>query len=292
MCNINTLFIKNKLKNTTQFMMAVSSHSFETNKDGEGIYISSTDTVHKSRDKINLFEFKNEIEKSNVLISHQRLSTSGFELEYNHPFENENFVMVHNGVINQFKNGTGSDTFGFWSKFNEEFNSITSHLSRENKVKRVIKKLFKVDSGSYSILIHDRKTKNSFYFRGTGYPPIHFFENDQCLFITTNEHNGTFLNMLTNKEFTELEINGRTIYKITKAFKVYEIAKLPKEKINYSLLDYKSEQQQSQLSSFAGYTCVDCNKQIHDIVYEQDSEKLCDDCWKFRFENNMLEETQ
>ena len=286
MCNINTLFIKNKLKNMTQFMMAVSSHSFTTNKDGEGIYISSTDTVHKSMQKLNLFEFKNEIEKSNVLISHQRLSTSGFELEYNHPFENENFVMVHNGVINQFKNGTGSDTFGFWEIFNKEFNKITSHQSRENKVKRIIKKLFKKDKGSYSILIYDRKTNNSFYFKGDNYPPIHFFENDECLFVTTNEHNGTFLSMLTNKDFNELKIKDRTIYKITKGFKVQEIAKLAKQKQHF--VYQKPKETQHTLSTFAGYTCVDCGKQIHDIVYEQDSEKLCDNCWTHRFETHTL----
>jgi predicted glutamine amidotransferase len=103
MCNINSLFVKNKQKPITSFLMASSSHSFASNSHGEGIYTNSNNKVIKSLNKIDFSSLSNDIENSDVIITHQRWSTSGFEVEFNHPFENESFILVHNGVINQFK---------------------------------------------------------------------------------------------------------------------------------------------------------------------------------------------
>jgi len=83
-------------------MMAITSHSYITNDDGEGVYTNSDDRVIKSLSKIDYSKVQG-LKDSKVIISHQRFSTSGFTLKYNHPFHNDNFVLVHNGVINHFK---------------------------------------------------------------------------------------------------------------------------------------------------------------------------------------------
>lgn len=252
MCNINALFVKQKGGKITPFIMGVSSNSFASNSDGEGIYISSSDKVHKSMVKMNMFEHENDIENSNVIISHQRLSTSGFELEYNHPFDNDDFVLVHNGVINQFKGEIGSDTYGFWLKFNEEFNAIKTKSTREQKIIQVIKKLFKVNQGSYSILIFDKKTNESYYFRGADYPGIYFYQNKNYLFITTNGHNYNFLPMLCEDDFVELDIKTRKIYKIDANGMVFNSEDLPKEIVvaNTNTNTKKNKHQQKKFDWF------------------------------------------
>ena len=298
MCNINALFIKNKTTNITPFVMAISSNSFASNSDGEGIYINSNNSIYKSENKMNLFKYENDIEKSNLIISHQRLSTSGFELEYNHPFANDNFVLVHNGVINQFKGDIGSDTYGFWIEFNNEFNKITSHLSREDRIKKVVKKLFEKNLGSYSILIYDKKTKQSFYFKGDDYPNIYFYQSNDFLFITTNGHNHLFLPMLTSDEFDTLEIENRTLYKIDKNFICYKIADLPKEEIK-EIIEEEINETQSKISdsynqyrqlSLNGKTntyCDMCGLTIQGEVYSTSESKLCGNCWSFQTEEEI-----
>lgn len=287
MCNINVLFVKKKVNNITPFLQSVSAHSFVSNSDGEGIYIKSLNKVYKNEDKMNLFKYEDAIEKSNVIISHQRLSTSGFELKYNHPFENKDFVLVHNGIINQFKNGSGSDTFGFWNRFNEEFNLIKSHLSREDKIKKVITDLFERDIGSYSILIYDKITDKSFYFKGAGYPSIHFYSNDEYLFITTNQSNEIFLTMLTDKKFASLDIKDRHIYKISKDFICYNFADLPKEKENNYLKDYDSNnyigssKKETQLNLAKGNCCIcECKLGKEEEYYAYLGGNICYECWQ------------
>ncbi|MEI7615691.1 MAG: hypothetical protein WCJ54_03170, partial [Actinomycetota bacterium] len=175
----------------------------------------------KSHDLINCFEHSDSIENSKVIISHQRFSTSGFELKYNHPFENKNFVMVHNGVIDNFKLDKGSDTHGFFERFNTEFVKIKT-MAREKAIVAVIKFLFKDNRGSYSILIYDKVSKLSYYFKNS--PEIHFYKNKNYLFISTIDDNKIFLPILDKTKFVELEINPRVIYRIDKLFEVYKIA--------------------------------------------------------------------
>lgn len=229
MCNINILIKKNKIKEITPFLMCVSANSFATNSHGEGIFIPSSNRLIKSPGKINYYNYKDEIENSNLIITHQRWSTSGFEVKYNHPFVSENFVMVHNGIINQFLNGSGSDSSGFFVKLNEEFKKITSHLSREDKILRVLKTLFNKDIGSYSIFIYDRINKNSYYFKNS-YTHIYFWYNDNGLFITTSNSNDLFLDMIDKEKFKELEIQDRIIYRINPQGWVEKVKELPERK--------------------------------------------------------------
>ena len=152
MCNINSLYTKKGISNTSGFLMAVSSHSYITNHDGDGIYIKSNDKIVKQKQKINYCDYETEINASNVVITHQRFATSGHETEYIHPFGNDNFILVHNGVINQFLNEKGSDTFGFWKRFNKMFNKRDITLTRKEVIIKIVKELLMISCILYDVI--------------------------------------------------------------------------------------------------------------------------------------------
>jgi hypothetical protein len=244
-CNINAIFKKNEQNiDIVGFIQAVSSHSFAHNNHGEGVFFSSNNSVYKSKEKIDYNKlFEEKFDNSKVIITHQRFSTSGFEVKYNHPFFNDDFVLVHNGVINQFLNGSGSDTSGFFKAFVKSFNKIDyRHISRQQKIVKVIRDLFEDDKGTYSILIYDKRTKQSYYFRN--YPSIHFYKNKDFLFITTESDNKIFLPMISDKEFIELEIKSREIYHINEKAEVYKIGELPEQKI--TIVDEDEEEKEKE----------------------------------------------
>ena len=276
MCNLNILYRKKGKSNITGFLMASSSHSYIGNSHGEGIYLSSIDEAHKSKSKIDYNKFIDSIEQSDVIITHQRWSTSGFDVKFNHPFHNENFVMVHNGIINQFlstdvQKKKGSDTYGFWLKFNEEFNKLRKKDTRQDRIVKVLKRLFLDDDGSYSILIYDKKTKISYYFKN--YPQIHFYTNEDYLFITTEDDNKEFLSLISSKEFIELEINRRIIYQIKSDGEVFILAQLPEKKseiiVNNEQKDWNDDNVENEFIEITENETPFIDDEIHDRDYYQ-----------------------
>lgn len=214
MCNLNILIKSNLCEKdnikTPAFMMGVTSASFITNNDGDGLFIK--DLLVRSKNKINLFKYFEEIVENDIIITHQRLATSGFESEYIQPFENKDFILIHNGVINDFLEDKGSDTFGFFRLFTKEFYNKTG-LSREDRIVKIVKKLLNGISGSYSIVLYDKKTKKICYFKNDT-TKIHFYSSKKMLFITTNELNGILLEKMFNHKFSELNIKDFMIYEI------------------------------------------------------------------------------
>ena len=114
MCNLNIVLLKDrrKYKNLTSFLMAVTSNSYISNNDGDGIFCNNK--IVKQKEKIDLFSLDKDIKKSNIIFTHQRRATSGFSEKWSHPFINKDFVLVHNGIINDFIGKRGSDTWGFF----------------------------------------------------------------------------------------------------------------------------------------------------------------------------------
>lgn len=274
MCNINILYQKVRNKTVAPFLMAVTSHSYASNSDGEGVYVQLNDLNIKSKQKINLFDMATQIDGSDLIVTHQRFSTSGFHTDYNHPFENDNFVMVHNGVINQFKEKQGSDTFGFWNKFNKKYDELDTKLNRLDRVKRVLFDLFKVDEGSYSIFIYDKKTKNAFYFKSSG-TYINFYKNSEYLFITTNHDNKKFLDMISQEKFVELAIETRVLYRIdfeTKdVFKVNDFPEVKKTKTDKNF--------SKSWEKWFGSKCDACGDIYSGISYQnKDGKWVCESC--------------
>ena len=120
-CNLN-LIIKKKKVETTQmlgFLTSTTLRSYLKNSDGDGVYFSSSKRLIKGKKKINLCLYPQSIRKSKFILTHQRISTSGYEEKYTQPFKSkkENFVLLHNGIMNQFKDTLGSDTFGYFFNY-------------------------------------------------------------------------------------------------------------------------------------------------------------------------------
>ncbi len=211
--------------------MGVTSNSYADNSDGDGFY--SGNLVVKGKDKINLQAFYEIITNSKVNICHQRLATSGLTPKYIQPFNDRDFVLVHNGVINEFLGKKGSDTYGFFRKFIKKFEE-SKGKSREERIIKTIKELLdNLSYGSYSIALFDKVSENLYYFKNYS-TNIHFYKSSEMLYITTNSYNNIFLKMFDYK-FSELDIKEDIIYRVTtaKKIKVNIVGNIEEEKVNY-----------------------------------------------------------
>lgn len=219
MCNLN-IVIKNDNKTKydfTSFMMAVTSVSYADNSDGDGIYIQSTDKIVKGKNKVNLYKYKQEIENSNFLVSHQRISTSGKTEKNTQPFMDDNLVIVHNGIISYTETDGKSDTFAVFEKltklFKEKIEINLDNLSREKLLIESLKEIFKEESGTWSIAVYDKIDKSLYYFK-TLSTNIDFYKFKDFLYITTNSSNKDMLSILSKDAPKTYTIDEDNLYKI------------------------------------------------------------------------------
>jgi hypothetical protein len=262
------------------FMLAVSSASYISNDDGDGIYTSYNNRVVKSVEKVDYSKLANQINHSNFIISHQRLSSSGFTAEFTHPFENNDFVFVHNGVMNSFikEHGT-SDSFGFFEQFVKEFNSRNG--SRERDIVGALRKLFsRQDCGWYSIAIYDKITRRLYYFKDDR-TRINFYRHKGCLFITTNDSNKKFLSMLGETTQTDtikkLEIRANRIYRIfleQDYVRVLDIGQLREPVVEEEVEDEKNDYSSIKICDKCGDDELE-----NDETHEENGELFCSSCW-------------
>lgn len=243
MCNLNLLIKaeigKNK-EDYTGFMSVVTSVSYNSNGDGDGVYFEGTNNIKRSGYKINLLNFGRDINKSHFILSHQRLATHGLTEEYTQPFYNKRFIFGHNGILGGFVVGEKSDSHGVFEKFKEKF-------EKEKDISQAIKDIFKEEvSGSYSIFIYDKKEKDLYYFKNEK-TNIHFFRNKEksILFITTRENNGDFLRTFFNEKFKEIETEDNRIYKIKVKGKKCLIETLGKIELTEKAKEEKKEEEKS-----------------------------------------------
>lgn len=212
MCNLNIVIKKSEIaeKKLIPFLMAVSSYSYVNNKDGEGFYFGR---VVKSIEKVNIFKYRDELQGQNVILSHQRLSTSGHEEKYTQPFEGDDFIFMHNGIMSQFvkKTNSHSDTFNLFQKFQRIFKELKKD-DRKKRIRKAIKKTFNFQSGSFSICIYDKKADKVYYFKNSS-TYIHCYKNHNLIYITTESRNEVFLKML-DRDFKQIDFKDNTIYEI------------------------------------------------------------------------------
>jgi len=240
-------------------MMAASSHSYTTNSDGDGLWMDSMPgVVFKKLDKLNLLNYQEWIEKANTVFSFQRLATSGHVVDFVQPFKNEDFVFMHNGVVNEFLNRRpngfkGSDSYAFFLDFTEKFKSFVSTdtypdgLTREVAIIRALKVLLEnISSGWYSMILFDRVDKTFYYFRG-GRPQIHFYRYKGMLYITTNSDNVKFLSLCGQGNLREISIGEKVIYKISVTedeIKVAEVGEIVEQRqSSYKSFEIKTKEQ-------------------------------------------------
>lgn len=230
MCNLNIIVKKDypnetdTIKKTVEavklysFLTGITKNSYERNDEGDGIYLSNGLLI-KSKNKVNYDDIIKEMLNSNYIITHQRIATSGKTSTYIQPFENEEFVVVHNGVMSEFVKDDHSDTFVFFKEFVELIN-VSKGKTRTRKIVSSIKKLLNGNLGYYSIAIYDKREKVMYYFKSYA-SSISFYRTVEkdFLYITTISENKIFLNMFSN-EFKEFDIENQVIYKISVGEKI------------------------------------------------------------------------
>lgn len=217
MCNINVLIKSKKFKGDEldkllNFYICVNSNSFINNHDGEGFYFSKQDEMIKSKNKINLLKYKKEISESNIILGHQRFTTSGYSDDYIHPFKSEDFILIHNGVISSFARDGHSDTYGFFNELNKTFKSKKG--DRVNKIVNSLKEVLEEVIGYWSIFLYDRVTKKGYYFKDDG-ARINAYTNkkEDIVYLTTKDDNYKLLDLYFD-DFDRFEIKNNKIYEI------------------------------------------------------------------------------
>jgi hypothetical protein len=208
MCNLNIL-VNNKGKDNVDLLLYASAASFADNSDSEGMYLSEGNVIVKSENKIPIHEYREQIKNSDVVITHQRISTSGHDMDNCQPFVNDRFVVVHNGIFGiNASISKKSDTCLFFEAFNK-FYDLSSEKHYDKKMRDSIEKSVKeVDGGSYSVLIYDIEMKRSFYFKNSSTSINILKLKNGAYFITTSVSNKSFL----NEEYTNYECNEDIMY--------------------------------------------------------------------------------
>lgn len=237
MCNLNIFLRTDKFshKKLTSFIMSTTSNSYASNSDGEGIYFSSGLLV-KDFDKIDIVKYRDCVNESKVIISHQRLATHGFSKENVQPFVNDEFVLAHNGVMADFqKDKAFSDTHGFFLDFNDEFKKADGE-NRQEKIVCAIKKLLDNKSGSWSIVLYDKVENQNYYFKNES-TNIECYKTKDFAYITTKEANKVFFPMIGIKKgkFGQVKLSAYNIYKfvIKDKIKVYKVGEIEEKKYTY-----------------------------------------------------------
>ena len=229
MCNLNILIrkknfdlTKNSINRLAGFMMATTTNSFTSNDDGDGVYFNCG-TLQRQVNKVNFFRYRAQIALSNVIISHQRIATSGMAPNFIQPFAREGFVIAHNGVIGGYATKTESDTWHLFDKFLKEFKKARSK-KRHKKVQRALDICLNSNEGRYSLAIYDMTDQCVYYVKEKG-TSIKWFEDGEMLYLTTNHTNEMFIPML-KRELTEFIVEPHMLYKITPVNDYIEVERL------------------------------------------------------------------
>ncbi len=226
MCNINIIVNKSeKYKNLLFVLNSITKESFKNNNDGEGfIEIDKKGEIFIKKD-VNKIKYNKE--KINIILTHQRKSTSGFGAENTHPHESKNFLMLHNGVIFNESDHKKSDSRIYLDNLQKIYNNLGNTI---NSIKKSENSLF----GSYSIVLFDKKHKNIYYYKND-LTSMYFIDTNDVLIMSTDLNNMLLVcNILKidNKEIKHAHDN--TIYEISKngLFKISNIVKKEYESIN------------------------------------------------------------
>lgn len=177
MCNINVAYRKDG-KNChliKEYMNFASYNSYYRNNDADGYFAFKGDRyfVNKSIHKIKVEE------NCWFVCSHQRLATSGKPEESIHPFETDDFILVHNGVFDNMGDWEKSDTREFVGKLQSNY---------KGNMIEAIQETTKQVSGRFSIVVYDKNEDRVYYFKESG-TDMYVVENDDYLFMSTIEEN-------------------------------------------------------------------------------------------------------
>ena len=147
------------------------------NSDAFGFFNHNLTYKNKGLFSLNKFNDFKVLKKENFLIGHNRYmtTTNNQHNKNNHPFILNDFVLSHNGVINNedelktefnFLKPVTTDSFLILYLINHYF-KISKNKIRVNKIKDAIQKTTSKLNGSFSVFLYDKIDKNIFYFKNS-----------------------------------------------------------------------------------------------------------------------------
>lgn len=201
MCNINVILRKDGTpdEKLAQCMNVVTYLSFNRNDDGEGYFTNNFKVVTSPHKIIYKGRYK-------MIVSHQRLATSGKNEDMIQPLETEHFIIVHNGIFGNKGTDRKSDTF-------EYLKELEKIYLKTKDTKKAIEKLHEKISGSYSIVLYNKKTKELLYYK----------EKTTTMYFANGKH---YLLMSTSKdniEYMKKYLGVRADIKEPDEEKIYDI---------------------------------------------------------------------
>ena len=142
--------------------------------DSAGIALKKDDKVEIFKDKGRVDHLKSIVDticETHLAIGHTRWATHGIPSQSNsHPHTSNSgrFILVHNGVIENYKQlkVTKLGNYTFKSETDTEVivNLIEHYAKRDMPVERAIRTAISLLEGSYALLIIDTKDLNKIYF--------------------------------------------------------------------------------------------------------------------------------
>ncbi|MDD2410032.1 MAG: hypothetical protein PHD03_04885 [Bacilli bacterium] len=227
MCNINIMITKSNKKKEIKKAFSVLKNgcisSYATNSDGDGYFINNR--IKKSFDFLNKDNLLTEFYKAKMIITHQRITTSGHNFMSLQPFQNDRFVFVHNGILsNSIYNidKNKSDSLQFFELFQEK-------IKKNDCIEKVLKEMLEIEKGYYSISIFDKENNKLYYVKNDRATINFYLINNESLYITTSNNNYNFI----EEPYKIIEIKNLNVYEIN---------------INnldiFSLLEYKEPKQE------------------------------------------------
>ena len=218
MCNINYM-LKRDFSPSVEvidWQRSVSWESFKSNDDAEGyVYFTGKRNrldIAKSEDKL---DYPSPKTKPHSILSHQRFSTSGKDLNNCHPFETKDFVLVHNGVIDGLGNTTKSDTSFFVDILQDCYDDLLEGESMIEAISRATEQI----RGRYSIFVYDLNTKKLYYFKEDS-SNMYYTLTDDYLIMSTAEDNVEYGEYLLKEKYTSCKaVQGFKIFDVYDSFK-------------------------------------------------------------------------
>lgn len=169
----------------------------ESNDDAWGYYSIGDKRLSKHGGELR-WEMLDEINdvKTTTLMGHNRLATHGKAniIENNHPFETENFVVLHNGVlschndlksINELTYDVETDSYIIPALLEKVYASLGNSLE-------AIKAVAEVLYGSFSVVVYCKADNKLYYFKDSGTSfnwALARFKTGDVLIGSTRENN-------------------------------------------------------------------------------------------------------
>jgi predicted glutamine amidotransferase len=282
MCHLN-LLITNEIpsERVLAFLASVTTVSYSTNQHGDGIYLD-TGLLKKTKEKLDLHDapLREKVADAKFFLTHQRIATSGFSEKNLQPFEEEEFVLMHNGVLRHYENSSdNSDTRNFFDAFLKHFNESVFG-GREERIFQALNDLLKDSYGYWSIAIFDKRMQ-TFYYLKDQRATISLFQTKKgnSIYLTTSYQNQAFL-PITGQEWVKDDIENYALYKAKFSDDGLVFAKV-------GTFDQQQDAQQQLDWGYGGYTTTVASRETEreereslrpDLRAKQKKKSKCEYC--------------